>query len=248
LDAQAIELLRRGAPAEQIRSTVEESLGLWRALGGRRGVADDLWILSCLAARERDDAGASRLLDESLALARAIGDRQLVSLVITMRGWFAWGRGDLSRALRDLDEVLEIERRLGHKGSGFALLALGCLALEEGERGRARASLEESARLLRETGTLWGFYLGLAYLGHRAVDQGRYASGVRLLAAADAGYSQDAIIGILQPLTQPAERAKAVAAARGVLGEEAFSAAWTAGQAMTLEQAITVALGEDGGA
>jgi hypothetical protein len=135
---------------------------------------------------------------------------------------------------------------MGDKGSGFALLALGCLALEEGERGRARASLEESARLLRESGMLWGVYLGLAYLGHRAVDRGRHAPGVRLLAAVEAGYPQDAIIGILQPLTHPAERARAIATARAALGEEAFAAAWADGQAMTLEQAITIALAEGG--
>jgi hypothetical protein len=95
---------------------------------------------------------------------------------------------------------------------------------------------------------LWAFYLGLAYLGHRAVDRGRHAPGVRLLAAVEAGYPHYAILASLQPLAHPAERAKAVAAARAALGEEAFAGAWAEGQAMTVEQAITCALGENGDA
>jgi hypothetical protein len=38
---------------------------------------------------------------------------------------------------------------------------------------------------------------------------------------------------------------EALASARATLGEQAFDAAWAAGQAMTLEQAIAAALGED---
>ena len=38
----------------------------------------------------------------------------------------------------------------------------------------------------------------------------------------------------------------ALASARAALGEQAFDAAWAAGQAMTMEQAIAAALGEDG--
>jgi hypothetical protein len=128
----------------------------------------------------------------------------------------------------------------------MALLTLGCLALEAGEQGRARASLEESARLLWEAGLLWAFYLGLAYLGHRAIDQGRHAPGVRLLAAVEAGYPHYDVIAFLQPLAHPAERAKATDVARAALGEATFAAAWAAGQAMTLEQAIADALGEGG--
>jgi predicted ATPase/class 3 adenylate cyclase len=241
LKNQGIELLRGGATAERIQATLEESLALWRALGDQFGVADTLQTLSFLAARERDDARARRLMDEALPLYRASG--RSVVYVLVERGWFAWGRGDLARAWRDLEEGLGIARRVGIKGAiSLALLALGCLALEEGERGRARASLEESARLLQESGMLWVFYLGLAYLGHRAVNQGRYVPGVRLLAAAEAVYPGHAIIASLQPLAHPAERAKAVAAGRTALGEEAFAAAWAEGQRMTLEQAVAVAL------
>jgi hypothetical protein len=67
---------------------------------------------------------------------------------------------------------------------------------------------------------------------------------VRLLAAVEAGYPHYAIIASLQPLSHPAERAKATAVAQVTLGAEAFANAWAAGQAMTLEQAITDALGE----
>jgi hypothetical protein len=121
-------------------------------------------------------------------------------------------------------------------------MALGCLALEDGERDRARAFLEESARNHRASGTTWAFYLGLAYLGHRAVDQGRHAAGVRLLAAVETEYPHYAIFASIQPLAHPAERAKATAVARAALGEEAFADAWAEGLAMKLESAVELAL------
>jgi non-specific serine/threonine protein kinase len=245
LNAQGYELLRVGAGAERIRSTLEESLSLWRALGDQLGVASTLLSLSYLAARERDDARARRLLDEALALSRASGLSDRGTRILVAAGWFAWGRGDLARARRDLEEGLEIARRLGFKvGIGLALMALGCLALDEGDRTRARASLEESARNHRASGTTWAFYLGLAYLGHRAVDQGRNTAGVRLLAAVETEYPHYAIFASIQPLAHPAERAQATAAARAALGDEAFAAAWAAGQAMTLESAVELALAE----
>jgi hypothetical protein len=67
---------------------------------------------------------------------------------------------------------------------------------------------------------------------------------VRLLAAVETEYPHYAIFASIQPLAHPVERAKATAAARAALGEEAFAVAWAEGQAMTLEQALDYALTE----
>ena len=48
----------------------------------------------------------------------------------------------------------------------------------------------------------------------------------------------------LSPFVQ-ADHDHAASAARAAMGEDAFAAAWTAGQAMSLEEAIAEALGDD---
>ena len=221
-------------------------------MGDRRSVALALQDLGFLAARERDDPRARRLLDEAIVLLRQIDDAGEVSDTLASRGWFAWGRADFPQARRDLEEALEIARHLGHRwGAGLALLALGCLAHGENGRNRASALLEESVRLLQETEDPRMIYVGLAYLGHRAIDQGRYALGLRLMAVVAAGFPDDSefytVFSFLQPSAHPTERAAAIAVARVALSEGDFAAARAEGQAMTLEQAVAHALDNDSG-
>jgi hypothetical protein len=61
---------------------------------------------------------------------------------------------------------------------------------------------------------------------------------VRLLGAAAAMRGE---IGTPLPIVDRAAIEDAMATARAVLGEASFAAAWTAGQALSLEQAITEA-------
>jgi len=53
-------------------------------------------------------------------------------------------------------------------------------------------------------------------------------------------------IGSLRPPIERAKYDRSLAAVHAALSEEAFAAAWSAGRAMTLEQAIADALREGG--
>jgi predicted ATPase len=240
-------LLEAGAPAEQVRPPLEESLTRARVMGDHRSVGVALRYLGHLAARERDDPGAYRLLTEALALSRQLGNVVEIGDALRVRGVFSLGRGDLAGARRDLEEGLVILRRLGHKrATGLVLLALGCLAHEEGDRAKAGELLQEGARLLREVAAP-GTHEILGYLGRRAVARGQFARGLRLLATAAAAPAENVVSSILLASDHPVERASAVGAARAALGEPAFAAAWAEGQAMPLEQALEFALDEESG-
>jgi hypothetical protein len=52
-------------------------------------------------------------------------------------------------------------------------------------------------------------------------------------------------IGSLLPLNEREEYDRNIAMVRTALGEEAFTAAWAEGRAMTMEQAIAYALSEE---
>jgi non-specific serine/threonine protein kinase len=234
--------LEAGESAEQVRPPLAESLTRARAMGDHRSAGVALRYLGHLAARERDDFGAHRLLGEALAIFRQLGNVVEIGAALQVRGVFFLGRGDLAGARRDLEEGLVILRRLGHKrATGLVLLALGCLAQEESDRARAGELLKEGARLLREVAAP-GIHQILGYLGQRAVARGQFAKGLRLLATAGAAHADNVVFSILLTSDHPIERASAVGAARAALGEQTFAAAWAEGQAMTLEQALDYAL------
>jgi hypothetical protein len=76
-------------------------------------------------------------------------------------------------------------------------------------------------------------------VGRLAAVSGHWKSAALLLSAATARYHS---LGIEQFPDHRGEHEHAVAAARAGLGDEAFTAAWDAGQALLLEQAIHEAL------
>jgi hypothetical protein len=94
--------------------------------------------------------------------------------------------------------------------------------------------------LAREQADEQGLALGLAGLAAVAAAAGDSGRAVRL-----SGWTE-ARIGSTDPgdAADRAERDRHVAAARARLGEEPAAAAYTAGQAMTLEQAVAAALAD----
>jgi hypothetical protein len=78
-----------------------------------------------------------------------------------------------------------------------------------------------------------------------AVGGQRHALGVRLLAVAVTRQPNLSEISVFLPSGFKTEREARLAVARAALGEEAFAAAWAAGQAMTPEQALEDALAEE---
>ena len=76
------------------------------------------------------------------------------------------------------------------------------------------------------------------------MSQGRAERAARLLGA---GQAPITAAGSLTIRKDQAEYNQAVATARAQLGEEAFAAAWQAGQAMSLDEAIDYALADPTG-
>src|SRR5262249_30544262 len=78
----------------------------------------------------------------------------------------------------------------------------------------------------------------LAWVAHA---EGRAASAARWFGAADAMRERS---GAVSSVIWRAEHERNVAATRASLGEEAFTAAWAAGRALSMDAAIAEALGE----
>jgi non-specific serine/threonine protein kinase len=222
------------------RPCLEESLALWRQLDDAWGVTFSLGMLGVVAEDAGEFARAVPLLEEALALARAAHDQPNIALILDHLGVVAWGQGDAERAVPFWEEALALHRVSGDTwGASISLSYLGMVAGQRGEFVAAEALHRESMELRWAMATKEDVAHCLANFAALAAARGQYERATRLFGAADAVQT-----AIGNTLKEP-ERTfyeQATATARAGLDERAFSAAWAAGQALRLEEAVAEAL------
>jgi hypothetical protein len=109
----------------------------------------------------------------------------------------------------------------------------------QGEAAAARANLAEALRLAWAKGPRLVVAAALEGLGMEAVRHGQAQHGVQFLAAA--ARLRQVMGAPVRPADRPALE-RALAAAGQALGVAAYTDAWTAGESLPLEQAISLAL------
>jgi non-specific serine/threonine protein kinase len=222
------------------RPCLEESLALWRELGDDWGTTFALGMLGVVAEDAGEFARAVPLLDEALALARGAGDRPNTALILDHLGVVAWGQGDAARAVPYWEEALALHRAAGDTwGASISLSYLGMVAGQRSDFAAAEALHRESMDLRWAMGTKEDVAHCLANFAALAAARGQHERAARLFGAADA---VQAAIG--NTLKEP-ERTfyeRATVTARAGLDERAFAAAWAAGQALPIDEAVAEAL------
>jgi hypothetical protein len=182
------------------------------------------------------------VLEESLALFRELGAKGGVARVLDDMGVSAWMQGDHARALALMEESLILYRERGEtRGIARVLGNQGVVALSQHDFRRAATLCGESLALFRDLGDAWGIGRYLPALAGAAFGQGQSERATRLCAAAAA--LRERIGTPLPPVVQP-NHDRMVAKLRRTLGDEAFTAAWEAGQAMSWEAAVSGALAD----
>jgi hypothetical protein len=149
-------------------------------------------------------------------------------------------QGDLDRAAAYHAEALALARAQGDRwGMSLALANLADLARTRGETAQAGALGREALALD------WGrrdhrkCAEDVEILARTAGAAGQGVHAARLLGAAAAVH---ATVGAPQPPVERVDTEAAVALARAVLGDETWAAAFAAGQALSLEEAVAEAL------
>jgi DNA-binding CsgD family transcriptional regulator len=183
---------------------------------------------------------AQEMLTEGEALARKLGDTHRVALARKIRGDLAYCEGKYERARQAYEQSLAQHLDLGQAtDTAGAKSSLGHAYLKLGALARARELFLESTETQRSAGNRRGLAECLLGFGVLAQVQGQPEKAVRLLAAA---VSQEGM-GMLY--ATPAQRRAYehhLAAAEAALSAPRFAKAKQAGQAMTLDQAIDLAL------
>jgi predicted ATPase/transcriptional regulator with XRE-family HTH domain len=227
----------------QAQTWLEQAGTLGRATGDRRTMADVLNSLGLLAGQRGDHEQAAARFAESLALMRALDNRRGIAVTLNNLADVALFQGALERATVAFTEALALARELGDRDHiAMCLQNLGAVARKRGAIAQAEALQREALALFRDLGEPHHCTEALEQLGATAGVARQGERAARLLGAATAVRRT---LDTPQPLLERAETDEAVAFARADLGEPRWAAAFAAGQALSLEQAIAEALGED---
>ncbi len=165
--------------------------------------------------------------------------RPRVAAVLADMGWVASGRGEVELAEARLEEALTEARTLGFTWLvGLIMINLGQVAGQAGDDGRALACYREALVLAVAEGDRRLVAFAVQGVGRVALAQGQEVRAARLLGAVAALLER---IGV--PLEQLTHRLgkRGTATVHVAPGGATFAAAWEAGWALTLQEAVAEA-------
>ena len=233
-------------------SVIEEGLAIMRELEENSGIARALWKLGWFSLSQGDYEQASQCFAESLPFYREIGDKDGQAMVLAGLAEVMLRQGEYGGANVLMEESLALRHETSDTwGIAASFGNLAWVALRQGNLTKATALLAESLQLRRELGDIGGVAWCLEKMAEIALTTGETQSdplrdedfrrAARLFGAAEA--LRAPVNSVIDLVDRP-EYERQVAIVRAQLDEAAFTTAWGEGQALTLEQAVTYALGE----
>jgi ATP/maltotriose-dependent transcriptional regulator MalT len=219
---------------------LEEALGLAREAGSQTSIAHNLCLLGNIACHQNINPGRAKILfQESLSLFRE--ERDTWGITDSLLGLASVTRmqRDYELARRFYNEILAtMTSEMGYNYSvAEAIWGLGAVARAEGDYEQAQ-TLYQKALILNKGLDTWDTAYCLAGLGGLSMVRKEPQRAASLLGAAAVLFESHRDLYAADRIIFDRD----LAAARAHLNEAAYRAAWAAGQAMTLEQAIAYAL------
>jgi tetratricopeptide (TPR) repeat protein len=229
----------------QAVAPLEQSVDLFEAAGRRTDLGLALNNLGMALADRGEVARARACYERCLALGRELDVRRLIALPLHNLGALMLAVGDTEQAAAYSAEALAIGRQdHAERMVGWSLIVQAMIARRRGESGRAASMAKEALVLLCTSTDMRDHVQGLEAYAIMCATRGRAERAARLLGAAAASRER---VGMRRPMTVPTadDIEAAVVLARAVLGEERWVAAYAEGRALTLEEAVAEALGEE---
>ncbi|NUM74266.1 protein kinase [candidate division KSB1 bacterium] len=164
------------------RAFLQESLGIWRKLGDKRGMGIALNNLAWIACHRVELATAQALSQEALDLHRQTGDQRGEAVALNNLSWVAFFHCDLAQALSLQEQSLALRRNIGdERGTAFSQNVLGQFEATRGNYQKAISHLEESRRLHQRLDDKQGLAWMLILLGNTVRKQGDLEDAIKLL-------------------------------------------------------------------
>jgi predicted ATPase/DNA-binding SARP family transcriptional activator len=225
---------------EPARRYLEDSLALTHEDGDRYRSKFPLSILGGLYLRAGDFPKAQAHYEESLHLNREYQDVE--GMADTLRGLAKAvnAQGDPARARQLAEEGLALHATLNHQlGLGFGHAVLGDIARERGDYAEALEQYRQCLRRWLNRENVVNCTLVFDDMAGVLAALNRHTLALHLMGAAEALCEK---AGVKLTPHEQARREATLAACRGACAPSIVAAAWEAGRALTLEQAMALAL------
>ncbi|HEY8285561.1 MAG TPA: DUF6788 family protein [Chloroflexota bacterium] len=229
---------------DQAARLYEDSLATYRDLEDTRGMANALNNLGIVAGDQGDYGRATALHEESLALKRTLGDSRGIVTSLNNLGAIAIDQGDYARAKVLHEESLALARVLDNRRSTVVSLHnLARIAHAQGLDAQAVDLYRQCLTLCRPLGDRISLAQALEGLASCACPRQEFHRAARLYGAAER--LREAASVPARPLAAGDRSSydRDQALVRSALGVAAVTAAWAEGRALTVDQAVELALG-----
>jgi tetratricopeptide (TPR) repeat protein len=204
------------------------------------GLCRSLDSLAILAGSQGDYGQAGELLERTLALRRKLGDTRFILSTLNNLAIVSRRRDDGARAEQLYQEVIELARACDDQRAwSHGLQGLGELRVEAGDYAASLPYFRESLALRQRLGNRPEMATSFIALGTALFHLGAAERAATLLSA---GEKLNEVVGRRLSPADQAERDAQVAEVRAALGDAPFERAWAAGQALSLEAAVALAI------
>ena len=243
-EAQALcglgHLARTAGEGATARELYTRSVAVSRQSGLRRHETIALLGLGWVAHDTGDATAAFGTLGEVLTIARENSWTTLALQVLVILGDLRRQQGDSVAARLVIEQALAMAHEVGARWwIGSASLALAQVLAWQGDHARAGELAREGLAVAYELGDQPGIARGLEVTAHLASEDRDPQRALRLAGAAA---RLRAAVGPPLPPRDRERLERCVATARHVLGPSRSAAAWDAGCALSLEDAVASAL------
>lgn len=223
----------------------KEGLAIRRELGDKYGIAFALVNLAIDTRSLGDSVSAQTAVQEGMAIFLELGDKRGIAAALRASGGNVGSSSTLPSGRRALEESLSVFQDLGDRRNvAVILLFLGELEAENGQYSAALKHCKESLSNWDDVPHVMSVSRTLRVIASILAAHGEPVQASRLWGAAESLIAERGI-----RLVDPVHRAayeRSIAAARAALGDdEAFDRAWQEGRALTIEQAIELALSSE---
>jgi predicted ATPase/DNA-binding SARP family transcriptional activator len=221
-------------------SLFEKSRHLWRMAGWEHLSAFRTRWLGVVAWSQGDYETAARQYQECYEILQRHSDRDEMAVTSIYQAVLLRDQGDCQRAKTLCAESLEVIRQVNWRIElGWALSIQASIAQRMGESAHVIETYQESLQYLRELSYRILKVEVIEGLGVALASAKDYTRATHLVAFAEFQHNQ---MGIIIPPPEQPYHDEAINILREALDEATLCQAWQAGQAMTLEDAIALAL------
>jgi predicted ATPase/class 3 adenylate cyclase len=216
-----------------------ESVSLYEALDDETGLARAVLANANIAMSRGDRVAAQAGYASAAELFRRVGDPHAVAVAAGSLAYHALVDED-EKALELSEAAVIAAREAGATAiEATSLLNVAFAHVQHGNADEAVAVTRDAARIAASLGLTVALSYCIEAIGAAAAARGDGETAARLLAAADAARS--AIGAALDPFEARIDE-EARRRARASVSDERFAAAWDAGSALTLDDAVADAL------